>query len=76
MYPGVHLLSVVTVNRDTLTCMAVAMRENVGLVHQMPFVCDREGFAAVLEKVSVRHMMQSLIGDKICALKSTAIPQF
>ena len=52
--------------------MAVAMRENVGLVHQMPFVCDREGFAAVLEKVS--HMMRSLslIGDKICAEKSTA----
>lgn len=38
-------------NRDTLKCMALALRENVGLVHQMPFVCDREGFAAVLEKV-------------------------
>ncbi|CAH1772739.1 unnamed protein product [Owenia fusiformis] len=26
-------------------------RDNVGLVHQMPYVCDRKGFAGVLEKV-------------------------
>ena len=24
---------------------------NVALVHQMPFVCDRKGFAATIEKV-------------------------
>ncbi|KAI0210222.1 Ceramide glucosyltransferase [Lamellibrachia satsuma] len=38
-------------NRDTLKCMTLALRENVGVVHQLPFVSDREGFAAVLEKV-------------------------
>jgi ceramide glucosyltransferase len=27
------------------------MTEKVGLVHQMPFVCDRPGFAGALEKV-------------------------
>ena len=47
----------IAVNRDTLKCMALALRENVGLVHQMPFVCDREGFAAVLEKVNIHQMV-------------------
>jgi ceramide glucosyltransferase len=36
---------------DTLMDIVSFMKENVGLVHQMPFVCDRKGFAAVLEKV-------------------------
>ena len=36
---------------DTLTDMASLMTEKVGLVHQMPFVCDRPGFAGTLEKV-------------------------
>ena len=31
--------------------MALSMKEGVGLVHQLPFVHDRSGFAAVLEKV-------------------------
>ena len=37
---------------DTLLDIVAAMKENVGIVHQMPFVCDRKGFAGVLEKVS------------------------
>ena len=37
---------------DTLLDMVCAMKEDVALVHQMPFVCDRKGFPAVLEKVS------------------------
>ncbi len=37
--------------KDTLTDMVLAMTEKVGLVHQMPFVTDRKGFAASLEKV-------------------------
>ncbi|CAG0919975.1 unnamed protein product [Notodromas monacha] len=36
---------------DTLTDMVSHMGEKVGLVHQMPFVCDRDGFPSVLEKV-------------------------
>ncbi|ESN96218.1 hypothetical protein HELRODRAFT_107370 [Helobdella robusta] len=36
---------------DTLQEMVINLKENVGLVHQLPFVSDRSGFAAVLEKV-------------------------
>ena len=36
---------------DTLLDMVHSMKEDVALVHQMPFVCDRKGFPAVLEKV-------------------------
>ncbi|KXJ74655.1 hypothetical protein RP20_CCG013168 [Aedes albopictus] len=36
---------------DTLTDMVNHMTDKVGLVHQMPFVCDREGFAAAFEKI-------------------------
>lgn len=37
---------------DTLLDMVEYMTEKVGLVHQMPFTCDREGFAATFEKVT------------------------
>lgn len=36
---------------DTLLDMVMHMTEGVGLVHQMPFTCDRDGFAATFEKV-------------------------
>ncbi|EEC00850.1 ceramide glucosyltransferase, putative [Ixodes scapularis] len=36
---------------DTLLDMVLTMTDNVALVHQMPFVCDRKGFPAILEKV-------------------------
>jgi ceramide glucosyltransferase len=39
------------VEKDTLYDMYSLMKENVGLVHQMPFVCDRPGFAGTLEKI-------------------------
>ena len=42
---------------DTLLDMVCAMKEDVALVHQMPFVCDRKGFPAVLEKVSRKHTL-------------------
>lgn len=35
--------------------MVEHMTEKVALVHQMPFTCDREGFAATYEKVSCKH---------------------
>jgi hypothetical protein len=41
----------VAVKEDTLLDMVSCMAEDVGLVHQMPFACDRDGFAATLEKV-------------------------
>lgn len=39
------------VEEDTLMDMVHSMKDDVALVHQMPFVCDRKGFPAVLEKV-------------------------
>ncbi|KAI1280568.1 Ceramide glucosyltransferase [Halotydeus destructor] len=36
---------------DTLLDMVSTMREDVALVHQMPYTCDRTGFPAILEKV-------------------------
>lgn len=39
------------VKEDTLQDMVNHMSEKTGLVHQMPFTSDRNGFAATLEKV-------------------------
>lgn len=36
---------------NTLSNMVSLMTDQVGLVHQMPFVCDRLGFAAQVEKI-------------------------
>lgn len=44
-------LIVISVKPDTLMDMVEHMTEKVALVHQMPFTCDREGFAATYEKV-------------------------
>lgn len=41
----------VRMREDTLLDMVQHMREDVAIVHQMPFTCDAEGFAAVYEKV-------------------------
>ncbi|XP_034145930.1 LOW QUALITY PROTEIN: ceramide glucosyltransferase [Esox lucius] len=41
----------IRVKQDTLTDMANQMTENVGLVHGLPYVADRQGFAATLEQV-------------------------
>ncbi|CAF0835852.1 unnamed protein product [Adineta steineri] len=38
-------------HENTLYDMVISMTDNVGLVHQMPFTCDRKGFAASVEKV-------------------------
>lgn len=45
------LFCLILVKPDTLLDMVEYMTEKVGLVHQMPFTCDREGFAATFEKV-------------------------
>ncbi|KAF7237557.1 Ceramide glucosyltransferase [Varanus komodoensis] len=39
------------VTPDTLTDMANQMTEKIGLVHGLPYVADRQGFAATLEQV-------------------------
>ena len=39
------------VKEDTLTDMVLAMKDNVGLVHQMPYTCDGAGLPSTLEKV-------------------------
>ena len=52
------------VKEDTLTDMVSAMKENVGLVHQMPYVCDRKGFAGVLEKVRPPTTFTALLKDR------------
>lgn len=41
----------VAVKEETLADMVQDMTDDVGLVHQLPFTCDREGFAATVEKV-------------------------
>jgi hypothetical protein len=44
------------VKEDTLLDMVLCMTDEVGLVHQMPFTCDRDGFAATLEKVKFMYL--------------------
>lgn len=41
----------IRMREDTLLDMVHYMTERVGLVHQMPFTCDRDGFAAAYEKI-------------------------
>jgi len=41
----------IRMKEDTLTDMVDAMKENVGLVHQMPYTCDGVGLPSTLEKV-------------------------
>ncbi|RZC38899.1 ceramide glucosyltransferase-B, partial [Asbolus verrucosus] len=41
----------IRMKEDTLLDMVNHMDEKTGLVHQMPFTCDRPGFAATLEKI-------------------------
>lgn len=41
----------IKMKNDTLMDMVQTMTEKTGLVHQMPFTCDRDGFAAAFEKI-------------------------
>ncbi|XP_066993687.2 ceramide glucosyltransferase [Anabrus simplex] len=41
----------IRMKEDTLLDMVSHLKDDVGLVHQMPFTCDRDGFAATLEKI-------------------------
>lgn len=53
------------IKEDTLSIMVSCLTENTGLVHQMPFVTDREGFSGVLEKVyfGTQHAKMYLNAD-------------
>lgn len=62
MYPGYQAAkygfimisdSGIRMKDDTLLDMVNHMSDKVALVHQMPFTCDRDGFAATFEKVGV-----------------------
>ncbi|XP_016870596.1 ceramide glucosyltransferase isoform X2 [Homo sapiens] len=44
---------------DTLTDMVNQMTEKVGLVHGLPYVADRQGFAATLEQMESRSVAQA-----------------
>lgn len=44
-------LTLHSVKPDTLTDMTNQMTDKVGLVHGLPYVADRQGFAATLEQV-------------------------
>ena len=48
---------VFSVKEDTLTDMVDAMKEDVGLVHQMPYTCDSVGLPSTLEKVLVTQCL-------------------
>ncbi|KAJ1525825.1 hypothetical protein ONE63_009026 [Megalurothrips usitatus] len=41
----------ICMKEDTLLDMVQHLTEDTGLVHQMPFTCDREGFPATFEKI-------------------------
>jgi ceramide glucosyltransferase len=74
------------VNKDTLADMVSLMTDKVGLVHQMPFVCDRPGFAGSLEKVyfgtchSRMYLFINLVGINCvtgmsCLMRKSVIDQ-
>lgn len=60
------------VTPDTLTDMANQMTEKVGLVHGLPYVADRQGFAATLEQVSTLFLFFFL--RKTLLTKSDKVP--
>ena len=49
------------VKEDTLTDMVDAMKEDIGLVHQMPYTCDGAGLPSTLEKVKLNRRQCFLI---------------
>lgn len=51
------------VKPDTLTDLTNQMTEKVGLVHGLPYVADRQGFAATLEQVRL-HANIMLMHDE------------
>ncbi|CAB1319155.1 unnamed protein product, partial [Coregonus sp. 'balchen'] len=54
------------VKPDTLTDMAYQMTEKVGLVHGLPYVADRQGFAATLEQVSIHRERLFHLSSSFC----------
>ena len=48
-------------HENTLYDMALCMTDTVGLVHQMPFTCDRKGFAGSVEKVGQQSVITLFI---------------
>lgn len=48
----------IAVREDTLCDMVSRMTEQIGVVSQIPFACDRSGIPATLEKVKLWHASQ------------------
>lgn len=69
-----HFLISCLVTPDTLTDMANQMTEKVGLVHGLPYVADRQGFAATLEQVSTVCVCMYIYVFNILLTKSCVVP--
>lgn len=54
--PAIRDCKCFVVKEDTLQDMVNHMTERTGIVHQMPFTSDRNGFAATLEKVNEKTL--------------------
>jgi len=65
----------IRMKEDTLLDMVQHMKEGIALVHQMPFTCDREGFAATFEKIyfGTYQARMYLIADLIGAICHTGM---
>ena len=64
----------VMMREDTLYDMASLMAKDVGLVHQMPFSCDKQGFAGSLEKVcSERRVLRSDVRLSLFLIMGTSL---
>lgn len=53
--------------------MANQMTEKVGLVHGLPYVADRQGFAATLEQVSTDFFLLCFVNKIILFIMSFKI---
>jgi ceramide glucosyltransferase len=65
----------IRMKEDTLLDMVQHMKEGIALVHQMPFTCDREGFAATFEKIyfGTYQSRMYLIADLLGAICHTGM---
>lgn len=65
----------IRMKEDTLLDMVQHMKDDIALVHQMPFTCDREGFAATFEKIyfGTYQSRMYLIADLLGAICHTGM---
>ncbi|RXG53071.1 Ceramide glucosyltransferase [Armadillidium vulgare] len=56
---------------DTLADMVSYMTSNIGIVHQMPYTCDRKGWPSILEKQHLAYWMVLISLNRQWALNFT-----